>query len=67
MKIDENGKTTIKSQLLRSMSARLEWGEGSSSARQELKENNIISMTSVISRMGFEPARHNIDRNMIFF
>ena len=28
IKIDENGKITIKPQLLRSMSARSEWGEG---------------------------------------
>ena len=44
--IDENGKITIKPQLLRSMSTRSEWGEGSSSAREELKEYGTISMTS---------------------
>jgi len=29
IKIDENGKITIKPQILRSMSTRSEWGEGS--------------------------------------
>ena len=31
--IDENGKTTIKPQLLRSMSGRSEWGEASLEAK----------------------------------
>ena len=46
IKIDENDKTIVKPQLLRSMSARLEWKEGSSSAKEELKQDDTISMTS---------------------
>ena len=57
IKIDENGKITIKSQLLRSMSARSQWGEGSSSAKEELKEDDTISMTSEMRRMSFETTR----------
>ena len=34
IKIDEERKITIKPQLLRSMSTRSDWGEGSSSARR---------------------------------
>mgnify|MGYP001133441771 CR=1 FL=1 len=64
IKIDENDKITIKLQLLRSISARLEWGEASSSTKEELKKDDIISMTSEISRMSFEPTRHNVDRSM---
>ena len=33
IKSDENGKITMKSQLLRSMSTKSEWGEGSSSTK----------------------------------
>jgi len=64
IKIDENGKITIKPQLLRSMSASSEWGEGSSSAKEEIKENDTMTMASEISRMSFESARHSIDRSM---
>ena len=35
IKIDKNEKITIKPQLLRSMNARSEWGEGSSSAKED--------------------------------
>ena len=45
------------------MSARLEWGEGSSSAKEDIKEDNTMSMASEMSRMSFEPARHSIDRS----
>jgi len=38
IKINENDEITIKPQLLRSMSTRSEWGEGSSSTKEELKE-----------------------------
>ena len=64
IKINENGKIIIKPQLLRSMSTRSEWEEGSSSARKELKEDDTISMTSEMSRMSFEPTRQNVDRSM---
>ena len=64
IKIDENGKITIKPQLLRNMSARSEWGEGSSSAKEDIKEDDIMSMVSEMSKMSFELARHNIDRSM---
>jgi len=60
--MDENGKITIKPQ--RSMSARSEWGEGSSAAKEEVKEDDTISMTSEMSRMSFEPARHSVGRSM---
>jgi len=46
------------------MSARSEWGEGSSSVKEELKEDDAISVDSEMSRMSFEPARLNIDRSM---
>ena len=39
IKIDEDEKITIKPQLLRSTSTRSDWGEGSSSAREEIKED----------------------------
>jgi len=64
IKIDEEGKITIKPQLLRSMSTRSELGEGSSSAKEKLKEDDAISMTREISRMCFESARPNIDRSI---
>ena len=51
IKIDENGKITIKLQLLRNMSTISEWGEGSSSTKEELTEDDTISMTSEISRV----------------
>ena len=43
IKIDEEGKITIKPQLLRSMSTMLDWGEGSLSVKEELKEDDTIS------------------------
>ena len=58
IKIDENGKLTIKPQLLRSMSARSKWGEGSSSAKEGIKEDDTMSVASKMSRMSFEPVRH---------
>jgi len=61
IKINENGKITIKPQLLKSMSVRLEWGKGSSSTKEDLKEDDTISMTSEMSRMNFKPARHSVD------
>ena len=36
IKIDEKGKITIEHKLLRSMSARSKWGEGSSTVKEEL-------------------------------
>ena len=53
IKINEEAKITIKSQLLRSISTRSDWEEGSSSAKEELKEDDAISMTSEMSRMNF--------------
>ena len=37
-------------------------GEGSSSAKEEHKEDDTISMTSEMSRMSFETARSSLDR-----
>ena len=62
IKIDEEGKITIKPQLLRSMSTRSEWGEGSSSAKEEIKDDDTMSMASEMSRMSFEAARPSLDR-----
>jgi len=38
------------------MSARSEWREGSSSAKEENKEDDAMSMASEMSRMSFRPA-----------
>jgi len=67
IKIDENGKITIKPQLLKSMSARIEWGESSSTAEEVLKEDDTMSMASEINRMSFEPARHSVDQSMSLY
>ena len=56
------GKNYIKPQLLRSITIRSDWGEGSSSAKEELKEDDAISMTSEMSRMSFEAAKPSVDR-----
>jgi len=64
IKIDENEKITIKPQLLRSMNARSEWREGSSSIKDETKEDDTMSITSEMGRMSFESARHNVHQSM---
>jgi len=46
------------------MSARSEWRKSSSSIKEELKEDDTISMTNEMSRMSFEPARHSVERSM---
>jgi len=56
VKINDSGKITIKPQLLRSMSARLDWGEGSSSTKEEIKEDDTMSIASQMGRMSFESA-----------
>ena len=61
IKIDMEGKITIKPQLLRSMSKRSALEEGFSSAKEESKEDDTISMTSKMSRMSFEAARPSLD------
>ena len=61
IKIDENSELIIKLQLLRSMSARSKWKKGTSSAKEELKEDDTISINSEISRMSFEPTRYSVD------
>ena len=43
------------------MSARLEWGEGSSSAKEDIKQDDTMSMANEMCRMSFEPARHSVD------
>ena len=52
-------------QLLRSMSTRSDWGEGSSSTKEELKEDDIISMLSEMSRTSFELVRTSLDKKVI--
>ena len=59
-----NRKITIKPQLLRSMSARSEWREGSSSAKDDNEEDYTMSMASEMSRISFEPTRYSVDRTM---
>ena len=63
-KIDENGKITIKPQLLRSMSTILEWREGSLSTKEVLKEDYTINMTNKMSRMSFKFARNSVDQSI---
>ena len=55
MIIEENGKFTIKLQLLRSMSVRLEQGERSVTFKEEVKEDDTIRITSDMGRMSFGP------------
>ena len=64
IEIDENGKITIKPQLLRSMSARSKWGEGSSSTKEDLQEDDTMSMANKISKMSSEPLRQSVDQSM---
>ena len=64
IKIDENGKIIIKPQLLRSMSTRSEWGERSSSTKEQLKDDHRISITREMSRISFESTRPSVDRSM---
>jgi len=45
------------------MSARSEGGERSSTAKEELKEDDTTSITTKMSIMKFELARHNVDRS----
>ena len=51
----------IKFLLLKSMSARSIEGEGSSSAKEELKQDDAINMTSEINRISFESTRHSAE------
>ena len=46
------------------MSTRSEQGEGSSSTKEELKEDDTSSMTNEMSRISFEFTRHSVDRSM---
>ena len=43
------------------MSTRADWGEGSSSVKEDLKKDDTISLASEISRMSFEAARPSAD------
>ena len=42
------------------MSTRSEWGESSSSVKEEIKEDDNISIASEMGRMSFESARHSV-------
>ena len=46
------------------MSSRSDWREGFSLAKEEIKEDDTISMTSEMSRISFEPARYSIYQSM---
>jgi len=46
------------------MSTRSNWGEGSSSDKEEFKENDTISITSEMSGMSFASARPSVGRSM---
>jgi len=39
-------------------------GEGLSSAKEDIKEDDTMSMASRMSRMSFKPIRHNVDQSM---
>ena len=43
------------------MSTRSDWKEGSSSTKEELKEDDTINMTREMSRMSFKSARPSIN------
>ena len=63
IKIDEEGKITIRPQLLRSiMSTRSVWEEGFSSAKEEIKDDDTMSIASEMCRMSFEATRPSLDR-----
>jgi len=47
------------------MSTRSEWEEGSSTTKEELKEDDTMSVASEICRMSFEPERYSVDRSII--
>jgi len=64
IKTDQNGKIIIKRQLLRGTSAWSEWGEWCSSTKEELKEDDTISMTNKMSRISFERVRHSVDQSI---
>jgi len=61
LKIDKNGRITIKPQLLRSMSAKSGWRERSLIAKEELKEDVVWPLKWV---EWVEPGRHHVDRSM---
>ena len=42
------------------MSTRSDWGEGSSSVKEEFKEDDTISIASEMSRMSFEAVRLSV-------
>ena len=44
------------------MSIRLDWRNGSSSVKEELKEDDTISLTSKMNSMSFEAARPSLDQ-----
>jgi len=46
------------------MSAKSKWGECSLRATDELKEDDIMSMASEMSRTSFALARYSVDRSM---
>jgi len=46
------------------MSAKSKWGEGSSLSKEDIEEDDTMSMASEMSRMSFERARHSVDRSM---
>ena len=46
------------------MSTKSEWGEGSSLAKGDIKEDDTMSMASEMSIMSFEPVRHSVDRSI---
>ena len=46
------------------MSVRSEWEEGSSLEKEQIKEDDTMSIASEIGRMSFESARHSVDQSM---
>jgi len=46
------------------MSTKSKCEEGSSSTKEDIKEDDTMSMASEMSRMSFEPTRHSVKRSM---
>ena len=49
------------------MSSRSKWGEGSSTAKEEAKEDNTICMTWIMSRMSLNQQEKNTARSMSLY
>ena len=57
-------KNHYKTSIIKKHDARLEWEEGSSTAKDEHKDDKIMSMAIEMSKMSFKLARHGVDQSM---